>query len=105
MPTLYKRIVTPRRPEPGGPQIWSYIPYAEYDSEPELLHAARALNAGLPGVRALWNNSKQHFDDFAHVFTTSDRYLLARVYFAGPPPVDKIRGTLGAADVRVSVAF
>lgn len=105
MPTLYKRIVTPRDPGLGDPQIWSYIPYAEYDTDAEVLRAACALNAELPGVRAAWNNAKQHYDDFAYVFTTHDRHLLTRVYFAGVPPIDKIRCTLDEADVRVSVAF
>lgn len=102
MPTLYKRVVTPKAPADGDPQIWAYIPYASYNTQIDLLKAAVQLNAALPVARQAWSNAKQHYDDFAYVFTTSDRHLMDRVYFAGAPPVDKIRAALRP---NVTVAY
>ena len=54
---------------------------AQMSTQKDAINLAAKLNLKAGDVRAAWNNSKQHIDDFAVVYTTDDKYKDRRQYY------------------------
>lgn len=91
---VYRKLTIQDDLEQCKPTKWIFTKVDEFTDHSSALLYAQSQNRLHSNAIGLWHGSKQHINDFLHVFTLNDDYILDRIFFVGEIPYDKIRTAL-----------